>query len=402
MMDGHHFPGLESHVAGYGTQDLIVDLLNSLSAIKSLSEVNCEIADEKTLIRESLAILIHNQDIERCSFFMIDRDGMLSNVTGLSIDELDHMSGTKAKSLRFRVGEGIIGKAAADEEMQYCRDCANDERFASFLGQANMPGSVVCAPVFTLHQTLIGVLNISHPTANYFSNWHLRLLDLYANVLGQLITNRRLFQQMEAQIAQRTLELEKLVEETRLLKDHYASMSMLDQLTGLHNRRYFYDQVGLAIAQHQRYRSPFCLLVIDIDHFKAINDCYGHQVGDQVLIGVADALKQQVRNSDILVRFGGEEFVIIFTNTSNDSGLLLAERIRQEVKKLVWPVGGKQVTLTLSIGVYCADQSQLSLERPMDIDQIIHFADTACYLAKTSGRDRVEIYQTEQLDSASQ
>lgn len=397
-MDRHHFPGLESHVAGYGTQDLIVDLLNSLSAIKSLSEVNCEIADEKTLIRESLAILIHNQDMERCSFFVIDRDGMLSNVTGLSLDELEDMSETRAKSLRFRMGEGIIGKAAADEEMQYCRDCAKDERFASFVDQANMPGCVVCAPVFTLHKTLIGVLNISHPTADYFTNWHLRLLDLYANVLGQLITNRRLFQQMEIQIAQRTRELEKLVEETRLLKDHYASMSMLDQLTGLHNRRYFYDQVGLAIAQHQRYRYPFCLLVIDIDHFKSINDGYGHQVGDQVLIGVADALKQQVRNSDILVRFGGEEFVIIFTNTCNDSGLLLAERIRQEVKKLMWTVGEKQVTLTLSIGIFCADQSQLSLERSMDIDQIIHFADTACYLAKTGGRDRVEIYQAEQLD----
>lgn len=394
-MESPHFPVFESRIGGYGTQDLIVDLLNSLSAIKSLSEVNYEIADEKTMVRESLAILIQNQDMERCSFFMVDADGMLTNVTGLSIEELADRPETSVKSLRFRIGEGIIGKAAADEEIQYCKDCSKDERFASFGDPANRPGCVVCAPVFTLNHVLIGVLNISHPSPEYFTNWHLRLLDLYANILGQLITNRRLFQQMELQIAERTYELEKLVEETRLLKDHYASMSMLDQLTGLHNRRYFYDQVGLAIAQHQRHNHPFCLLVIDIDHFKSINDTYGHQVGDQVLIGVANALKGMVRGSDILVRFGGEEFVIIFANTCNHNGKLLAERIRQEVKKLAWNVVGKAVTLTLSIGVYCADSQQLDLDKPMDIDQIIHFADTACYLAKTSGRDRVEIYHSD-------
>lgn len=384
----------ESRIGGYGTQDLIVDLLNSLSAIKSLSEVDCEIADEKTMIRESLAILIQNQDMERCSFFMLDSEGMLTNVTGLSVAELEDMAEASSKTLRFRLGEGIIGRAAADEEIQYCRDCSLDERFASFGDRASMPGCVVCAPVFTLQHVLIGVLNISHPIAEYFTNWHLRLLELYANLMGQLITNRRLFQQMESQIAQRTLELEKLVEETRLLKDHYASMSMLDQLTGLHNRRYFYDQVNLAIAQHQRYSHPFCLLVIDVDHFKSINDTYGHQVGDQVLIGVANSLKSMVRGSDILVRFGGEEFVIIFANTCNQNGKLLAERIRQEVKQLTWDVGSKIVTLTLSIGVYCADNKQLDLDKPMDIDQIIHFADTACYLAKTGGRDRVEIYDS--------
>jgi diguanylate cyclase (GGDEF)-like protein len=395
-MDNCSFSQLDAGIPGYGTQDLIIDLLNSLSAIKSLSEINCEIADEKTLIREALASLIQNQDMERCSFFAVDNNDILINVTGLSVAELPNMSQLSGNSLQFRIGEGIIGAAAASNEIQYCRNCSEDQRFAAFAGQENVPGCIVCAPVFTLHRVLIGVLNISHPTPEFFTDWHLRLLELYTNVLGQLITNRRLFQEMETQIAIRTKELERLVDETRLLKDHYASMSMLDQLTGLHNRRYFYDQVGLAIAQNKRYQNPFCLLVIDIDHFKTINDQYGHIFGDQVLIGVAAALKQQVRNSDILVRFGGEEFVIIFTNTCHDNGRLLAERIRQEIKLLSWTLDSCVVKLTLSIGVYCTTQHRPNSDEPMDIDQIIHYADTACYAAKTSGRDRVEIYKNAQ------
>ena len=390
-MDERILKTMDKETINFGMQDLIVDLLNSLSALKELSEINCEIIDEKTLIRQALTGLIENQDMERCSFFIVDQDGLLSNVTGLSIAESANQSTWSGKSWQFRIGEGIIGVAAESGHIQHCRNCHEDKRFAVIGEGGSRPGSIVCAPVFTLHNVLIGVLNISHPQPNYFTDWHLRLLDLYTNILGQLITNRRLFQQMEAQIALRTSELERLVNETNALKDHYASMSMHDQLTGLHNRRYFYDQVELAIAQHKRYKNPFCLLVIDVDHFKAINDQYGHIFGDSVLINIAQVLKQQVRASDILVRFGGEEFVIIFTNTGCQNGKALAERARQEVKSLRWSADGNTVNLTVSIGVYCSNQ-QCDSEQQLDIDQIIHYADTACYAAKTRGRDRVEVY----------
>ncbi len=378
---------------GSGVQDLIIDLVNALSAVKSLSEISCEMADEKTLIRQALSGLLRNQDMERCSFFILNSDGMLSNVTGLSIVELpDHSHGWSATPLEFKVGEGIIGRAAAARDMQYCANCFEDDRFSKVNGQAYMPGSIVCAPVLTLHNVLIGVLNVSHPQPNFFTDWHLRLLDVYTNILGQLITNRRLFQQMEMQIALRTAELERLVDETRQLKDHYVNLSMHDQLTGLHNRRYFYDQVELALAQHRRYSYPFCVLVMDIDHFKSINDKYGHVFGDQVLISVAKTLKEQVRNTDILVRFGGEEFVIIFTNTSCDNGRSFAERIRKEIKKLSWNAFDEDVHITLSIGLYCLNPNQSDVNRMLDIDQIIHFADTALYEAKDKGRDRIEVY----------
>ena len=380
---------------GTGIQDLIVDLINALSAVKSLSEVSCEIADEKTVIRHALSGLLSNQDMERCSFFVVDSDGMLSNVTGLSIDDSpDENISLPEKTMHFKRGEGIIGSAAISGEIQYCRNCSEDQRFANGGNPASLPGSIICVPVYTLHHVLIGVLNVSHPQPNFFSNWHLRLLEVYSNILGQLITNRRLFQQMESQISLRTAELERLVQETSQLKDYYASMSMHDQLTGLHNRRYFYDQVELALAQHKRHAYPFCLLVMDIDHFKLINDQYGHQFGDEVLIGVSEALKQEVRNTDILVRFGGEEFVIIFSNTSCDSGKYFSERIRKKIKSLNWKNDEEKVSITISIGLHCLKPGHTQQDQQLDIDKIISCADAALYKAKENGRDRVEIFKS--------
>ena len=390
---------LPEELTKFGMQDVIVNLLNSLSAVKNLSEISCQVEDEKKLIKQALTTLIQNQDMERCSFFMLDSEALLTNVTGLSIGELTDSHPWADKPLQFRIGEGIIGAAAASGCMQHCRNCHEDPRFAVVGEDMQLPGSIISAPVFTLHNTLIGVLNVSHPDPYYFSDWHLRLLEIYKNMLGQLITNRRLFQQMEIQIASRTAELERLVAETKRLKDHYANISMHDQLTGLHNRRYFYDQVELAISQHKRYKNPFCLLVMDIDYFKSINDQFGHVFGDHVLIGVAETLKKQVRNTDILVRFGGEEFVVIFTNTSCDNGQTFAERIRNEIKALRWQAADKTVQITLSIGLHCSNLESLGPEHPLDIDQIIHCADLALYTAKANGRDKVTVFN-EQMRNA--
>jgi diguanylate cyclase (GGDEF)-like protein len=114
--------------------------------------------------------------------------------------------------------------------------------------------------------------------------------------------------------------------------------------------------------------------------------------GDQVLIGVANALKRQVRSSDILVRFGGEEFVAIFTNTHGDNGKTFAERIRQEIKALQWFVDEEPVNLTMSIGLYCLNGDMYAPQQIPDIDQMINYADNALYQAKENGRDQTVVY----------
>ena len=383
----------------FGIEDIFFDLINSLSAVKGLSEIDSNASDEKALVVNALNVLIDNQDMERCSFYLLDEDQYLVNVTGLSSDE--HAAGKALANYhpsKFKIGEGVIGLAAQTGELQFCNDCSNDARFQK--GQLTtpglFPGSLISVPVFAENQ-LLGVLNTSHPDSNYFTDWHIRLLHIYKNMLGQLITNCRLFQKMDRQIASRTEQLEKALKHTEKLKDHYENQAMIDDLTGLFNRRYFFNQAKMAIANTIRYGQVLCVLVIDIDFFKKLNDTYGHQCGDQVLIHVAKMLNLQMRDSDILVRFGGEEFVVIFTNTNCQNGKVFAERIRETIETSVCNYKDHQLKATVSIGVYCLDQAH-AMQSQNNIDEIIHYADLALYEAKATGRNKVTVFSQNLLE----
>lgn len=381
--------------------DIIVDLLGSLSAIKELSELNSQSGSEKELITKALSVLIQNQDMERCSFFVLDDDNNLVNLTGLSSKEFLGAEKTARKTLKFKMGEGIVGKAAKTLTLQHCNNCQADAQFFNHLSQNRdlLPGSIISVPVLATSE-LIGVLNISHPDANYFSEWHIRLLHIYKNMMGELITNYRLLQQMEAQIAVRTKKLEIALEDIKQLKEHFESMSMLDELTGLFNRRYFYTQIESTLARTKRNGKPICILVFDLDHFKKINDVYGHGLGDIVLKDVSASVREEIRESDILVRFGGEEFVIIFTDTESDMGQSFAERIRNKIASLTWQVKQDVVGITASIGVYCMMVDALNPDN-YDIDTLIGYADHALYAAKAAGRNRTVVFNCKDFEKLS-
>jgi diguanylate cyclase (GGDEF)-like protein len=326
----------------FNTQDIIVDLLNSLSAVKELSELNYQAGDEKELVYKALSILIQNQDMECCSFFVLDEQQNLVNLTGLSAGEYSGAKRINRTPLKFKIGEGIIGQAAKIGKIQHCENSQEDSRFFNSLSQTAdlLPGSIISVPVSAV-DGLIGVLNISHPDAHYFTEWHIRLLQIYKNMMGELITHYRLPRQMEEQIAARTKMLEAALENMKQLKKHHESLSMLDELTGLYNRRFFYIQIEAALARAKRYRQALCFLFLDLDFFKSINDNYGHGFGDIVLKDVASTLKEEIRESDILARFGGEEFVITFTDIDRKKGKLFAERIRKKVASLRWTTQGQ-------------------------------------------------------------
>ncbi len=381
-----------------GMEEIIVDLLNSLSAVKDLSELNYNVGNEKELIGNALRVLIQNQDMERCSLFILDEQGYLVNLTGLSSHESTLKKRKNYKPLQFKLGEGVIGMAAQSRELQHCQNCKEDKRFAVGENNSNidLPGSVISVPVI-VNDELIGVLNISHPHPYYFNEWHLRMLVIYKNMLGQLISNYRLFQQMEREISKRTIKLEKALVDLNSLKEHFENMSMQDQLTGLYNRYYFYDQAEIAIAYSRRYGQALCLLMLDLDHFKYVNDRYGHGFGDEVLIRTSEAMKQQVRETDVLVRYGGEEFVVIFTNTDCENGMIFAERIRKSIEVLDWELDG--FNQTVSIGLYCfAECCKDEQKSDLSIDKIVHYADVSLYEAKSRGRNTVVQFQPEFLE----
>jgi len=374
-----------------GIQDVLDDLIRSLAAIQQISELDGKANDEKTLISLALQILLQHQDMERCSFFLWVEDRLV-NVTGMSVDELAGLRQTPLPSSRtFRLGEGIIGMAAQTRTMQYCDNCPEDSRFATYAAASDtIPGSLISVPVLA-GEELLGVLNVSHPQPRYFTEWHKRLLHIYRNLLSQLITNARLFQKMEQQINARTAKLRKALDEVQQLKERYEQLSMIDELTGLYNRRYFYAQLETAVARSKRYGESLCLLVMDLDHFKAVNDHFGHLNGDQVLIKVGACLKEQMRESDVVVRYGGEEFIVIFTNTSCANGKRFAERVRKAVSELSWTFDDQTLRMTMSIGLSCFDPHCTQLAT-MDFEHLIHCADLALYEAKARGRNRVLAY----------
>jgi diguanylate cyclase (GGDEF)-like protein len=389
----------EESINQFNIQDIIVDLLNSLSAIKELSELNHQAGSEKEFIFKALSILMQNQDMERCSFFVLDEQQNLVNLTGLSSSEYSGAEILNRTPLTFKIGEGIVGQAAKTGKIQHCKNRKEDSRFSNNLSQAYelMPGSVISVPV-SADNELIGVLNISHPNAYYFSDWHIRLLEIYKNMMAELITNYRLPRQIEKQTAIRTKMLEAALENMQQLKKYHESKSMLDELTGLYNRRYFYMQINATLARAKRFRRPFCLLALDLDYFKAINDSYGHGFGDIVLKDVANALKEEIRESDILARFGGEEFVIAFTDIDSKKSKRFAERIRKKISSLGWKVGGQEVKITISIGMHCLVEEALEQDH-FDIDALLTYADKALYAAKARGRNKVMFFVCEGPDN---
>lgn len=164
--------------------------------------------------------------------------------------------------------------------------------------------------------------------------------------------------------------------------------SITDSLTGLKNRRYFDQRLHEEIAHSRRYRLPLSLLLIDVDHFKVVNDTYGHQIGDKVLKNLSKVILEMVRDSDIVARYGGEEIAIITPNTEKAEAILLAERLRNIVQKsTLASIDATQevVQITISIGV-----STLNLV-VMDKDALVEEADKALYEAKKLGRNRVQI-----------
>ncbi len=160
------------------------------------------------------------------------------------------------------------------------------------------------------------------------------------------------------------------------------NLSRTDHLTGLFNRGYWELRLIQEFKRFDRYEQPSSLIMLDIDHFKKINDGYGHTVGDEAIRCVSKAIKEQVRDLDIAGRYGGEEFGIILTNTNGDGACVFAERLRKAIENLTVVAEGHQVKFTISLGV-----SELN-DSLHDHRNWIERADQALYKSKEGGRNR--------------
>jgi len=168
------------------------------------------------------------------------------------------------------------------------------------------------------------------------------------------------------------------------LQSELKLLAATDPMTKLYNRRYFTQTAKHIFDLSKREKENLSLIMIDIDKFKNINDTYGHDVGDKVIVSLADALIQEHRESDIVCRFGGEEFVMLLPNTSLDNAQILANNIRVGIENLTLQIEDNEIKFTISLGI-----SQIDLSSEVNIEAGLKRADEALYEAKNSGRNRV-------------
>jgi diguanylate cyclase (GGDEF)-like protein len=177
-------------------------------------------------------------------------------------------------------------------------------------------------------------------------------------------------------------ELERRMGQLERLRDRFREQAHQDWLTGLRNRRWLARELPRLVSSARRSAEPMALALLDIDHFKTVNDRFGHDVGDRVLQTFGTLLEATVRAGDVVVRTGGEEFVVLMTATPRDEAIVCCERIRDALRSCTWPVPDRELALTVSAGVVSLDECETVRELSM-------LADSRLYSAKAAGRDQI-------------
>src|SRR3954469_21127214 len=199
------------------------------------------------------------------------------------------------------------------------------------------------------------------------------MTELVVDVIGEVVrANQKLQVKLdtaEGRLQEQAVEIEA-----------HISRSLTDALTGLPNRREFNTRLEERMAAWNRRREVFSLLLLDVDHFKKLNDRYGHLAGDQVLSTIGRALRTAIRREDAVARFGGEEFAIVLPSTSMDGAIQAAQKVREAVARVSISRGGQQITVTVSGGL-------ATIESNERVEALIQRADSALYAAKAAGRN---------------
>lgn len=199
-------------------------------------------------------------------------------------------------------------------------------------------------------------------------------------IMNQL--KRQTGRQLEKEVIEQVKETTSILREQ---KEESERKAIIDELTGVYNRRYFEAKLEDELTLAKRFRTNLCLVIFDIDHFKKINDTYGHQAGDSILQELALTSKSLMSSVDSLCRYGGEEFAIILPETKIDQAIDLAEKLRSEVEEHVFYVGDKIINVTISAGI--AEYPTHALLK----HGLLEKADRALYYAKNTGRNNIKI-----------
>lgn len=260
--------------------------------------------------------------------------------------------------------------------------------------------------------------SFSHAKRSYDSNslFNLTLDEHVQGIAGSLEISRTLAelrafvvdklemvrQGIEAKRKEDEFQIKKVTKEMKHLKQRLVAMKdemttvrertktleqelLLDPLTGIHNRRAYEQRLEEELKRYQRYKQPFAMLLIDLDHFKSINDRHGHYAGDRCLVEITRLFSRTLRETDFLARYGGEEFIALLVGIQEDGLIITAERVRKSVESARFLYQGEEIPITISVGATCV------LPDDPDKETLFNRVDSALYDAKNGGRNRVVI-----------
>jgi diguanylate cyclase (GGDEF)-like protein len=314
-------------------------VLNEESA-KLLSSLNVRVIAE-TLIDGTMRIATSK------SIFFV--------VKGNEVEILHHKGFDDLDKHVFSMKNTVLDMVAKNKEPLNLSDVRH-YRSSIMPFKINNMGSVFVLPLL-YEKDLLGILVILSEETNAFNPYQIELLKVLGNQASISIANAKFHEEIE-------------------------KLAITDGLTGLFNHRHFQERLNHEFHRRGRFPEPISLLLIDIDHFKEINDTYGHPVGDLVLKDVSDIIKRTIRNIDVPARYGGEEFAVILIGTDTRGALKMAERLRKAVMKKIFSAENENFQITVSIGLSTHRDEIRSKE------ELIEEADKALYHAKRTGRNR--------------
>lgn len=329
---------------------LLLDIGKTLTSSLNLSEILHRILEKVGLLLspKNWSLLLVNQEEGTLNFEI---------VVGENADEI--------KSMKLKIGEGIAGYVAKSGEPLIIADVRKDKRFSPKADEITnfFTKSVICVPLKS-KGNILGVIElINKDQGGKFDRKDLEILEALADFAAIAIENARYVEKIE-------------------------NLAIIDDHTQLYNARYFHTSLDYHLKLTERYGGNLSLIFIDLDHFKDVNDRFGHLIGSKLLREVADVFKECIRKTDIPIRYGGDEYVIILPNTSRDQACLIANRLKTTLYKTLFLTKEEiYINLSASFGIATfPDHAQSKVE-------LIRKADNAMYLAKEKGRNAIELAQ---------
>jgi diguanylate cyclase (GGDEF)-like protein len=287
---------------------------------------------------------------DACSVMLLDgarRELLARAAWGLRTEKVHRLS--------FRVGEGVAGWVAEHKQAACIDDVTADARFVVLDEAPHTPiASLACVPMVARGQ-VVGVLTATSNQRAAFGQSDIELLGFFATTIALDMENLRLHK-----------------------------IAVTDQLTGAFNREFLAARLPAEIETAANDEQALSVAMVDVDHFKEVNDRHGHDVGDDVLCEIARRLRAAIRGGDLLVRYGGEEFLVVLPRASAGQGWEVGERMRARVATGPIVVGARLLPVRVSVGIAQHKSGESAAE-------LVRRADGALYAAKANGRDRVEV-----------